>query len=566
MENRGLSPIILGFMVGGTQNGFTIQAVVSGGKGKADGQDVSHSNTHVEAGETLTLESGGDTTLKGAVAKGEKVIADIGKDLKIESLQDTSTYDSKQKSLGVSVSLCIPPFCVGATPVSGSVSASQSKINSDYASVAEQSAIRAGDQGFDVKVAGNTDLKGGAITSTQAAIDDNKNTFQTDGQLTLSDIQNKANYSAKSMGVNVGTSLSFDGALKPGGTSAGLGKDSGSASSTTLAGISGIAGNQAARTGDAETGIAKIFDAEKVQKEINAQVTITQSFGQQASKAVGDYVQTQKQTLREQYKNADAADRDVIQARFDDLILQERVMNVLIGAVTGFSGSALAKETLGAAADELHRISVEDSMKSKGIVDAYGNPLTNLRPGEENKLRQDRDLAGTRLDEDGWCGANNSRCEKQMNPDGTDVLDANGKTQLARNDKGQIQFIAEDDKAGNSMTLDEFQQTPEGKKMAGLTGGIQGGTATIAGYAYPAGGVVDRVLKAFAGTHDYIGGTLSGLYDEPGNTRRGRTDAEKIAHDAWSAIAIAPSAPFAMAELLPPEFWKAISILLGAVK
>ena len=151
MENRGLSPIILGFMVGGTQNGFTIQAVVSGGKGKADGQDVSHSNTHVEAGETLTLESGGDTTLKGAVAKGEKVIADIGGDLKLESLQDTSTFDSKQKNLGVSVSLCIPPFCYGA-PSTGSVSACGSKVKSDYASVVEQTGLKAGDGGFQIDV------------------------------------------------------------------------------------------------------------------------------------------------------------------------------------------------------------------------------------------------------------------------------------------------------------------------------------------------------------------------------------------------------------------------------
>jgi hypothetical protein len=32
-------------------------------------------------------------------------------------------------------------------------------------------------------------LKGGAITSTQAAIDNNKNTFNTGGTLTTSDIQ-----------------------------------------------------------------------------------------------------------------------------------------------------------------------------------------------------------------------------------------------------------------------------------------------------------------------------------------------------------------------------------------
>ena len=37
--------------------------------------------THVDAGNTLTLQSGGDTTLKGGVATGKQVIADVGGNL-----------------------------------------------------------------------------------------------------------------------------------------------------------------------------------------------------------------------------------------------------------------------------------------------------------------------------------------------------------------------------------------------------------------------------------------------------------------------------------------------------
>lgn len=44
-----------------------------------------------------------------------------------------------------------------------------------------------------------------------------------------------------------------------------------------------------ARTGDAESGIAPIFDKERVKDEVDAQVHITKAFGQQASKAIGDY-------------------------------------------------------------------------------------------------------------------------------------------------------------------------------------------------------------------------------------------------------------------------------------
>ena len=59
---------------------------------------------------------------------------------------------------------------------------------------------------------------------------------------------------------------------------------------------------------------------------------------------------------------------------------------------------------------------------------------------------------------------------------------------------------------------------------------------------------------------------MSGLYDEQGNAARGRSEAVKLAHEVWSGVAIAPSAPFAAAELLPPDVWQAISILLKAAK
>ena len=66
----------------------------------------------------------------------------------------------------------------------------------------------------------------------------------------------------------------------------------------TQSAISGMAGNTAARTGDAETGINKIFDADRVQKEINAQTQITQLFGQQAPKAAAEFAQNRAKALR----------------------------------------------------------------------------------------------------------------------------------------------------------------------------------------------------------------------------------------------------------------------------
>ncbi|MBK7355124.1 hemagglutinin repeat-containing protein [Propionivibrio sp.] len=324
-----------------------------------------------ESGNLLAFESGGNTTLRGAVARGEQVIANVGKDLTIESLQDLSTYDSKQKSLGASVSLCIFPFCVGATPVSGSVSASASKVNSDYASVTEQSALRAGGGGFDVKVKNDTDLKGGAITSTQQAIDDNKNAFHTDGTLTLSDIDNKASYSAKSASINIGTGFSAAGALVPQGTSMGFGKDSGSASGTTRAAISGIAGNTNARTGDKEAGMAKIFDAAKVQKEIEAQTRITQMFGQLAPKAAADFAVSRSNVLKDQARQEGDSDKRAAlyaEARlWDDGGAYRVALHAAIGGLAGGASGALGAGAVASAAPLLNEL--QDNI-AKGLKDA----------------------------------------------------------------------------------------------------------------------------------------------------------------------------------------------------
>ncbi|MBB5443892.1 filamentous hemagglutinin [Paraburkholderia sp. WSM4177] len=185
----------------GKSNGISFQAGVSGTKGNGNGSDTTWTNTHVNAGNTLTLQSGGDTNLKGAVADGQQVIANVGGNLNIESLQDTSTYDSKQQSGGVSVSVCVPPLCYGASSVAGNIS--QQKMNSDYASVTEQSGISAGDGGFQIDVKGNTDLKGAVIASSDAAVQSGVNSLTT-ATLTHSDIENTAEYSAQSVGISGG--------------------------------------------------------------------------------------------------------------------------------------------------------------------------------------------------------------------------------------------------------------------------------------------------------------------------------------------------------------------------
>ncbi|OQS28603.1 hypothetical protein B0T40_24835 [Chromobacterium haemolyticum] len=113
--------------------------------------------------------------------------------------------------------------------------------------------------------------------------------------------------------------MSPQGAWSPSGSGIGFGNDSGSADSETRSGISGVAGNTAARTGDAQTGLKPIFDADKVQKEVDAQAQITQTFGQQASSLVGEIAKEkirEANSLLEQAKQARADGQDELAQQF----------------------------------------------------------------------------------------------------------------------------------------------------------------------------------------------------------------------------------------------------------
>jgi filamentous hemagglutinin len=311
-------------------NGLMFNASGSKGSGKADGADTSYTNTEVKGGTQVAIISGGNTTLQGATVRANQVIANIGGDLKIESLQDTSTYTSEQKNASASIS-------IGYGKGSGNVSVSNSNINSDFKSVGEQSGIKAGDGGFQVNVQGNTDLKGGVIASNQAVVDQGKNSFQTGGTLSTTDIQNSASYEGKSSGFSLGGGPVAD--IKGiTGLGIGFGSDKKDASSTTSAGISGIAGNTAVRSTDAETGLKPIFDADKVQREINAQVQITQAFTRDAPKAAGDYADSK---FREAQANQDAAGMEKWKEGGSGRV----GLHTLIGALTGNLAGALGAAT-----------------------------------------------------------------------------------------------------------------------------------------------------------------------------------------------------------------------------
>lgn len=196
----------IGFSAGGTQNGFTLELGANAARGKQEGHDTTWTNSHVTAGNVLALKSGGDTTLKGASAKAERILASVGGNLRVESQQDSSKYKATQSSAGVGVSLCIPPYCYGSSSVSGNVG--HGRTNSDFKSTNEQTGLHAGNGGFQIDVKKNTALVGGVIGSSDRAVAEGRNQLKT-GTLTTQDLKNKARYDANQ--IALGGGLSFGG-------------------------------------------------------------------------------------------------------------------------------------------------------------------------------------------------------------------------------------------------------------------------------------------------------------------------------------------------------------------
>ena len=191
-EKENSSSASLGGSIG--SSGLTgIRASYGSGREAGMGEEISHTESTIKADHTLSLESGRDTALKGSRIEGEKVQADAGGSLSVESEQDRKTYRGNGKSTGISLGYDIP-----SGKVSGFASTGKSHTDSDYESVTNQAGIYAGDKGFDITVEDNTHLKGAVIDSKGDA---EKNTLRT-GTLSWEDMENKADYKAGGMGIS----------------------------------------------------------------------------------------------------------------------------------------------------------------------------------------------------------------------------------------------------------------------------------------------------------------------------------------------------------------------------
>ncbi|KFC05654.1 hypothetical protein GTGU_02798, partial [Trabulsiella guamensis ATCC 49490] len=132
-ESKGGS-VGVGIGAGSGGWGINVSASVNAGKGSEKGNGTTHTETTVNAGNNLTINSGRDANLIGAQVSGESVTADIGRDLTIRSEQDSDSYHSKQQNVNAGAS-----FSFGSMSGSASVNASRDKMDSNYRSVNEQS-------------------------------------------------------------------------------------------------------------------------------------------------------------------------------------------------------------------------------------------------------------------------------------------------------------------------------------------------------------------------------------------------------------------------------------------
>jgi filamentous hemagglutinin len=349
---------------GGAAFGFTANA--AGSRGNSDGRDVAQIQSQISGDQKVTLVSGNDTTLRSAVVSGKQVSADVGNNLNIVSVQDTSSYASKDQSLSGSMTV--------GFGFSGSLNASMGRVNADFASVAQQSGIAAGDGGFQLVVNGNTDLQGGKISSTQAAIDSNSNSLTT-GSLTASNIDNKSQYKAESISIGTGGQ----------GTSGGIGYSAGSQQSTTYSSISGGQINideaaQQAKTGqsasealaavdrsgltgkDSSNSLIKDWNGQELQADVTAQAQIMQAFGQQAAKAIGDYAGNKSESLKTEAKaamlNGDTARAEQLTAEaanWDEGGAYRVALHAATGALGGGVGGALGAAVSSAAMPEISK-------------------------------------------------------------------------------------------------------------------------------------------------------------------------------------------------------------------
>ncbi|WP_182912034.1 hemagglutinin repeat-containing protein [Sphingomonas cavernae] len=202
--------VTIGVSLAGTPTA-SASAGFSASQGRSQSSESSQINTQVSAGKTLAIRSDGDTTLKGAVAEGRDVIADVGGNFTIESVQDVASRNNS--SLGISAGISFSPK-PGQSAFGANAGLSLGDGKGNSAVVAEQSALIAREGSADIDVAGTTTLKGSLIAAIDEAGRDSGQLSLETGRLDVGNIADRATSRDASIGVSASVNDPFKGGWK----------------------------------------------------------------------------------------------------------------------------------------------------------------------------------------------------------------------------------------------------------------------------------------------------------------------------------------------------------------
>ncbi|WP_227518870.1 hemagglutinin repeat-containing protein [Acinetobacter baumannii] len=404
-------------------NGLAFGVTAGGnvGKGKGDGSETSYLTSHVGSKDSLTTISSGNATniIGGQVqGKGVQIEAD---NLNVESLQNKADYKSKQQNVSGQATVGY-----GAS-VSGSFS--KSDVKAHYASVQDQAGIYAGDDGYQIKVNKNTDLKGAIITSTQTAENLKKNSLDT-GTLTSSNIQNVTEYDAKGISVDGGFNAGKSGTAgnKEPGTvlstpnkidqhasttvgvskSVGFGLDGDKGSSVTKSGINtqnitirdeqgqqALTGKTAGEikseiltsvttdTARENSGaLQNNFDKDKVQSEINLQMDVTKNFDANRQEA--------KAEINKKIDDAKKENQSIIDKQKQGLGLSKQEQDQL----NAYNDKVENYQRLGVLLDSISTGLSAPTSSSLGIATATLSPAVSYKIGQYFKEQASNNANG----------------------------------------------------------------------------------------------------------------------------------------------------------------------------
>ena len=406
-----------GFSLGAS--GPAISASGSKGQGRSRSEEQTHAKTLVSGGEGVDFHAGGDMLMREAVISAPKVLGRVGGNLIIESLQDSARFEGRQSSASGSIGL-------GIGYAAGGAGLSSSRARGDFASTGTPAGIQAGDGGFDLEVKGKTVLKGAVIASTQDAIDNQRNRLVTRTLIT-SDIENRSDFEAGGFNLSGGITsggqkqsqaAGSDTVTDPekwsaqnlgrpgtGAAAAGVSRDRGSERSITRSGVSpglliitdevaqlaqtGKTADETVaslhrdvRTNDPSPGLTRNWDGQKLMREQEANAEIAAAFGQNASKAIGQYAQqqmTQAAELRQQAQQ-DPMRATELNAKAQDLeknwgsqgVARALAHGVVGGLTRGVPGA------VGAVSGTITAPLVANLLREKNIPDPLVDVLTAL--------------------------------------------------------------------------------------------------------------------------------------------------------------------------------------------